>query len=424
MTNDKHTKLVEVYITKLVYGGRGIGELPDRKKIFVWNTLPGETVLVRLIKSRRSYDEAIAEKIIKPSIDRETPKDADYLSTSPWQMMSFEAENRYKKDIIQELLIQQRVDVQTIDGPTYDDRMWHYRNKMEYSFAGYENDLHLAQYGRSSHNLRVVEGSALAMPAIDELANNMCILLSRSGVKPKDLKSLIIRSTQNKNLVASLFVSNTLFPYLELPKELKGLRVHYSQSDNLGPHQAKQLYEIGDCSLEDELLNHKFIYDVDSFFQINLPVFEQALNRIKTSCQSSEVVDMYAGVGSMGLNIASSRVDLVEFDTRMVKLARINAERLNIKAHVIEASTENALKYIVPNKPVIFDPPRSGLHNKIISKLLVARPFKIAYLSCNPATQARDLFRLQAEYKITYFEVFNFFPRTPEIETLAILTAK
>src|SRR5665213_1849446 len=106
MTNDKLTKLSEVHITKLVYGGRGIGELPDGKKIFVWNALPGETVLVRLIKSRRTYGEAVAEKIIKSSLDRETPKDADYLSTSPWQMMSFGAENRYKKDIIQELLIQ------------------------------------------------------------------------------------------------------------------------------------------------------------------------------------------------------------------------------------------------------------------------------------------------------------------------------
>lgn len=421
---DKLTELKEVRITKLVYGGRGIGELPDGKKIFVWNALPGETVSVRLIKRRQTYDEGVAEKITNPSLDRETPKEANYLATSPWQMMSFEAENRYKKNITQELLHQQKVHVSTVHGPTYDNRMWHYRNKMEYSFAGNENGLHLALHERSSHNLRLVEGSVLAMPAIDKLANDMCILLSKSGVKVKDLKSIIVRSTQDKNLAVSLFVLNKLFPHLELPKDLKGLRVYYSPDENLRTNQIKQLYEIGDCRLEDELLNHKFIYDVDSFFQINLPVFEKALNRIKTYCQSDEIVDMYAGVGSIGLNLASTCADLVELNSGMAKLARINAERLNIKANVMEASTENALEYILPNKPIIFDPPRSGLHNRILSKILEVRPFKIAYLSCNPATQARDLYKLQPEYNVTYFGVFNFFPRTPEIETLAILTAK
>jgi 23S rRNA (uracil1939-C5)-methyltransferase len=424
MTNARLTKLEEVQITKLVYGGRGLGELPNGKKIFVWNALPGELVSVRLIKSRRAYDEGIAEKIIKVSADREILLEPTYLSTSPWQMMSFAAENRYKKDITRELLLNQKVVVSSINGPTYDQRLWHYRNKMEYSFVDYENKIHLALHERSSHNLSVIGGSNLAIPALDMVANNICILLSKTGVKAKDLKSVIVRCTQNKRLAASLFVLNKSFPYLELPKELNGLRVHHSQPTSYNSVQTKKLYEVGDCTLEDELLNHKLIYDVDSFFQINLPVFELALERIKTYCQSTEIVDMYAGVGSIGLNVASSNVDLVELNPDMAVMARKNAERLKVKALVIEASTDNALEYIVPNKTIIFDPPRSGLHAKIISKILEVRPYRIAYLSCNPSTQARDLYWLQSAYNITYFEVFNFFPRTPEIETLAILDAK
>ena len=78
----------------------------------------------------------------------------------------------------------------------------------------------------------------------------------------------------------------------------------------------------------------------------------------------------------------------------------------------------------MPDKTIIFDPPRAGLHDKVVQKTLEALPPKVMYLSCNPATQARDLALLQEAYEITYFEGFNFFPHTPHIETLAVLTKK
>jgi 23S rRNA (uracil1939-C5)-methyltransferase len=91
---------------------------------------------------------------------------------------------------------------------------------------------------------------------------------------------------------------------------------------------------------------------------------------------------------------------------------------------VVETSSETALDYIVADKPVIFDPPRAGLHDKVVARTLEVLPPRIAYLSCNPATQARDLAKLTESYTITYFEAFNFFPHTPHIETLAILERK
>ena len=91
---------------------------------------------------------------------------------------------------------------------------------------------------------------------------------------------------------------------------------------------------------------------------------------------------------------------------------------------VVEASTEKALQYITSGVPVIFDPPRAGLHPKVVEAVLAALPPRIIYLSCNPATHARDLARLQTDYDIEHFQIFNFFPRTPHIETLAVLTLK
>jgi 23S rRNA (uracil1939-C5)-methyltransferase len=186
----------------------------------------------------------------------------------------------------------------------------------------------------------------------------------------------------------------------------------------------KLLQETGDVGLQDELLSKTFHYDVDSFFQVNLPIFEKVLARIKEQCQSDSITDMYAGVGSIGLSVAKKYVELVELDKNSAEMARGNAAASGLDAHVIEASTEKALEYISGAEPVVFDPPRAGLHYKVVARVLEVMPPQVIYLSCNPATQARDLAKLQSAYEIDFFEVYNFFPRTPHIETLAVLSRK
>ena len=127
---------------------------------------------------------------------------------------------------------------------------------------------------------------------------------------------------------------------------------------------------------------------------------------------------MYAGVGSIGLSVAGSEVQLIEADAATAAMARVNA------AEVIESPSEKVLEYIPSDRTVIFDPPRAGLHDKVVQHTLAVLPPKIIYLSCNPATQARDLAQLQQAYDITFFEGYNFFPHTPHIETLAVLNRR
>jgi 23S rRNA (uracil1939-C5)-methyltransferase len=124
------------------------------------------------------------------------------------------------------------------------------------------------------------------------------------------------------------------------------------------------------------------------------------------------------------LSVAKQAVELVELDPATAAMARLNAAASGIEAKVTEGDTANAIQSIVSDQPVIFDPPRAGLHTKVIERVLEAKPPQIVYLSCNPATHARDLKLLENAYKITHFEVFNFFPRTPHIETLAVLECK
>ncbi len=409
----------EVKVTKLVHGGQGLAELPDGRKVFVWNALPGETVKARIFKQKRSYAEAIAEEIITASPERIAPLEENYLATSPWQIMDYAAENRYKSDIVRELFAHEKVTLPTFGDALTSGPEWNYRNKMEYSFWGDDEGLHLALHQRGSHGKQIVNGSKLALPAVDEAANVLCLQLGKLQARAGDLKTIIVRANQKGDAVAALFTKLTKFTKIELPPELKGLRVYHSNPKSPASVRTKLIYELGDVTLQDQLLGKSFEYDVDSFFQVNLPVFELALERIKHANIADSLIDMYAGVGSIGLSAQTKNVTLVELDAPTAKMARHNATEQN--ADVVEASTEKALEYITSESPVIFDPPRAGLHPKVVERVLEVMPPQITYLSCNPATHARDLGLLQESYAIISFEVFNFFPRTPHIETLAIL---
>lgn len=419
--------LETVRIDKLVHGGQGLGTLSDGRKVFVWNALPGEVVRARIIKKKRSYSEAIAEEVVEASPERVVPREANYLATSPWQMMTFAAENTHKAVIVDELFAHEKVSLPTHEGVVTAGPEWQYRNKMEYSFWGDDDGIHLALHRRGSHGKEIVAGSCLAMPALDAGASALCAQLSKLQTRAGDLKTIIVRSSQAGHVVAALYTKLEKFTKLELPKELQGLRVYHSNPKSPASVATKLLYELGDVRLQDELLGRSFMYDVESFFQVNLPVYGRALSRIREYV-AADPVDMYAGVGSIGLSVSQKQALLVELDPATAAMARENlaaaVKTSGISGEVVEASTEKALEYITANHPVIFDPPRAGLHTKVVERCLEVRPPRIIYLSCNPATQARDLALLQTQYRVEHFEVYNFFPRTPHIETLAVLRAK
>ncbi|HEX8762564.1 MAG TPA: TRAM domain-containing protein [Candidatus Saccharimonadales bacterium] len=413
-----------VVIEKLVHGGQGLGTMADGRKIFVWGALPGEKVSFRILKKKRSFVEAIAQDIVDASPLRIAPRESNYLATSPWQIISIDAENNYKKQIVAELFTQAHVPLSDFT-MTAAGNEWHYRNKMEYSFWGDEDGLHLALHNRGSHQKTIVQGSELALPAVDKAALSLLHELQKLEIRAGDLKTIIVRCSQKGRAVASLFVKPKTFPNLPLPSELQGLRVYHSNPKSPASVPTKLLAEQGNVHLTDTLLVTSFTYDADSFFQVNIPVFEQALSRIKDHLAGAKkIVDMYAGTGSIGLSVAAEHVDLIELDPATAAMARINATLSQAHTQVIEASTEKVLDYIPSDVPVIYDPPRAGLHDKVVERTLEALPPKIIYLSCNPATQARDLAKLIQKYDISFFEGFNFFPHTPHIETLAVLERK
>lgn len=175
-------------------------------------------------------------------------------------------------------------------------------------------------------------------------------------------------------------------------------------------------------NLSDELLDRKYSYSPNGFFQINLPVYKMVLKEIAKTMDDSPLLDLYAGVGSIGLSVAKEgqKLTLVEVNGAAVEEMKNNAaDRPNTEC--ILAKSEDVTEYITPDCIVILDPPRAGCDKKLIDKLLEVQPKKIIYLSCNPITQARDVAMLAAVYNCSAAQPYNFFPRTPHIENLITL---
>lgn len=429
----------EVTIEKLVHGGQGLSRLSDGRKVFVWNALPGEIVRAKITKKRRDYAEGIVEEVIIPSHERIEPLDAAYLSTSPWQMMTWQAENKYKIDILKETFTRENVNLPefnfiaagkagpvcfsesefisegSMENPT---GVFHYRNKMEYSFWADDDGLHLALFHRASHSKQIVQGSSIARPEIDTVANHILEILNKNGVRGSQLKTVVLRTNTNGEVIAALFVKDDNFPSIDFSGICKGVTVVYSNPKSPASVVTKELYAVGHLELTEIIRGTSLTYGVNSFFQVNIPVFEKALDVIARHTTGKDgVVDMYAGVGAIGLCVGAEK--LVELDSYNLEMAKRNAVGKDVE--IIHASTEQSLEHITSDTTVIFDPPRAGLHEKVVERILEVQPEKIVYVSCNPSTQARDLARLISCYEIEFFEGYNFFPRTPHVESLAVL---
>lgn len=412
--------LEEIKIDKLVNGGQGLGHLSDGRVAFVWNALPGEIVRARILRQKRQYIEALAEQIVESSPLRTTPRDEAYLSTSPWQIISQEGELKAKQDIMLELLRVGKIlfkDISIHDSLT----QWHYRNKMEYSFWGDDDGLHLALHKRGSKQKQIVRGSSLAIKAVDEAAYSLVDSLAKAGIRASRLKTVVLRSSQEEEVIGSLFVTDREFPKIELPKGLKGLRVYFSNPKSPASVMTELIDELGENIIEDKILGNSFVYDADSFFQVNLGIYESALRSIRAVNIKEPVIDMYSGVGSIGLSLDSNSVKLVELSPVSAKYAQLNTDNSAKDAEVINASAEQSLDYMPEAGTLIVDPPRAGLHDKITRKTLEQKPTKIIYLSCNPSTLVRDIALLSSSYMLKSLELFNFFPKTPHIESLSVL---
>ncbi|MDD3035947.1 MAG: TRAM domain-containing protein [Candidatus Saccharimonadaceae bacterium] len=422
--------VVNVKLEKIVGGGQAIGTLDDGRKIFVWGGLPNETVKVQVTKKKSKLAEGMVTEVIKPSKERVEPHDLDsYLSTSPWQITRFEIEQKYKAELIKEAFDLHNVELPNPIEVYTDDKQYEYRNKIEFSWYWNKNtdQLDLAFFKRGSHNKIPVNETSLARPEINRAANAIRDLLRRKNIGSYSLKTLLIRCNDIGNISAQIYVKNKNvefsiddFKFLNI----QGLELIYSNPQSPASIITERLKSFGQIKLNDMILGVPFSYPPESFFQINIPVYEQALRDIKKYVDTKKpTIDLYSGVGTIGLTIGGKDTTLVEIDENAYLEMVANIKNLNRKDEVraILSPSEKVLEYIDSESLIIVDPPRAGMHKDLVGRLLETTPERIIYLSCNPVTQARDISLLSEKYKVAFHRGYNFFPRTPHIENLVIL---
>ncbi|MCA9335510.1 class I SAM-dependent RNA methyltransferase [Candidatus Saccharibacteria bacterium] len=423
-------------LEKIVGGGQALGTLENGRKAFVWGGLPGEKVTIRVTKKKSHFVEGIVTQVLQASPERTEPLDPEsYLSTSPWQVMSFEAEQHYKAALIEEafelhdIVLPDPIEVST------DGRVSHYRNKVEFSFFGFEDTesnyeyLKLAFFQRGGKGkIPVATCSLLPAPMMD-LALDICAYLESVQVTARQLKTLLIRCDQQGNCVWQLYIKEEVCGFMSEHEaagfKAQGGEVIYSDPRSPASRITKRLLSVGNVVLTDTILGVPFRYATEGFFQVNIPVYEQALSDMKQWIKSeAPIVDLYSGVGSIGLTIGGDACTLIEIDENAVREMKRNIKEQASGATAVHAASEKALDYITSEQVVIVDPPRAGMHQAVIDKLLETAPPRIIYLSCNPVTQARDVALLSEKYGIRAHRGYNFFPRTPHIEHLVILDKK
>ena len=519
-------------LEKIVGDGQVLGTLADGRKCFVWGGLPGEMVTVRVTKKKSHFVKAIVEEMISPSPDRIQPRDPDsYLSTSPWQIMPLEIEQIYKRQLIDDAFTLHNVALPAAIDIYCNNVAYGYRNKVEFSWYsksvvsravsqkksglalagpgllsddtrgvnthsdrdGLSGDtLDLAFFRRGSKGKIVVNGTSLTHPEINNLARAIRDLLRHKRVAARQLKTLLIRCDQSGSCVWQLYIKDHLPEIITADEAAKlpaqGGEIIYSDPRSPASRITERLVHFGDTTLTDTILGVPFRYACEGFFQINIPVYEQALRDMrqwmshsrsdnqqrvisqkksgqhreskqhgssnsfsegfafpasvrqerqldqlaarrpeeKDVCETGEpALDLYAGVGTIGLTIGGGNVTLVEINADAVREMQRNIAELDrTDARAVLAPSEQALDHITGKEIVIVDPPRAGLHPDVVATLLQKLPPRIIYLSCNPVTQARDVALLQQNYRIVHHRGYNFFPRTPHIEHLVILDKK
>ena len=412
-----------IRIEKVIPGGQGLATLEDGKKAFFWNALPGEVIEeYQVTKNKSHYIEGVATKISNNSKHRVEPRDDCYLSTSPWQIIDYDYELKLKPELVVEIFREHHIDINTPEIYT-DGKDYYYRNKMEYALY-WDHDtekIHLALHQRGSHRKIPIVSSSIERPEIFQRATEIINRLNSNHEEARKYQSLLLRCNQNGEVSGGLY-------------------------ENHRPHQQFP-------PLTDEILGHTYTYSPNGFFQINLPVYEQTLQVIKSHIATDKVLDLYSGVGTIGLSVARDHcLTSVECDkyayselvkncaegvfeggpepskarssaTTPVATEVVDAPPKN-SPRTILAKSEEVVSYIEPDQTVILDPPRAGCDKRLIDKLIEIIPEKIIYLSCNPATQARDVALLLEKYHIDEIKTFNFFPHTPHIENLVILSRK
>ncbi len=460
----KKGEIVSLDIESLAFGGMGVAHMGDLI-VFVQNAIPGQRVTARILKKRSSYLQAKRMAVEIESTDFQSPPCThfEYCGGCTFQNLTYSVQLTAKagqvKDIFQRIGGFREVQIEPIVGC---EEVFHYRNKMEFTFSnrrfvtGLDEDLP-RDYVLGAHTT----GKFDKILNIDQcwlqpqICNDILITVKRKvrelGLPPYDIlhhtglmRFLIIRTSEATgevmvNLVTTEDAREKLRPLVdELTSAFPAI---VSIVNNITTRKSdvstgeKEIVLSGRDHLIDTIGNLTFRISANSFFQTNTRQALTLYKIVRDHCQlsgSETVFDLYCGAGSISLFVASRAKEVLGFELvpSAIRDALENTELNTIhNVHFIEGDLMEIFRKSpdiskLPSPDVlIIDPPRAGLHPHTLTDILTLAPQRIVYVSCNPSTQARDVKLLcEGGYTLGKIIPVDMFPHTPHIETVAILT--
>jgi 23S rRNA (uracil1939-C5)-methyltransferase len=434
---------LELSVDALAHGGAGVAR-SDGYVVFVRGAVPGDRVRARITKSKRSFGEADALELIEPSPDRVEPV-APHPG-APWQVLPYERQLEEKERQVRDALTR----LGGFDEPPVEPIVaavepLRYRNKVEYSFGEDDDGELVLGFHRPGRwdVIDHVEQDILASERVDTLRDAVAAWCRDQGLSAWDrrdqsglLRNLAVREGRRTGQLQARLVTSpgTSFQADAFAASIPADSVVWTRAAGVAETTRDGENELlkGQPWVEEELSGLRFRISPDAFFQTNTEMAERLYREaidLAALSGRERVLDLYCGIGTIASAMALDAAEVwgVEIVERAVADAIENARLNGIdNAHFFAGDIRTAMRPLLERsgKPdvVVVDPPRAGLSNKVVRRLLEAEAERIVYVSCNPTTLAPNARQVvDAGYELRTVRPVDMFPQTPHIESVALL---
>ncbi|WP_128837336.1 23S rRNA (uracil(1939)-C(5))-methyltransferase RlmD, partial [Streptococcus sp. DD11] len=437
----KKNDVIEVEIVDLSHEGAGIAKI-DGLVFFVENALPGELIHMRVLKVNKKIGFGKVEEFLRTSDQRNQNLDMAYLRTGIADLghLSYPAQLDFKRKQVKDSLykIAGIADAEVLPTLGMDEPL-HYRNKAQVPVRRVKDQLETGFFRKHSHDLLPIEDFYIQDPVIDQVILFTRDLLRRFDIKPYDekertglIRSLVVRRGHYSGEIMVILVTTRpkIFRMDQLVERLLAAfpaiksimqNINDQPGNAIFGKEFRTLY--GQDYITDCMLGNDFQIAAPAFYQVNTEMAEKLYQTaIDFSGLTAEdmVLDAYSGIGTIGLSVAKQvkQVYGVEVIPEAVENSQKNAALNGItNASYVCAAAEKAiqdwLKEGIRPNVILVDPPRKGLTESFIKASAAMQPDKITYISCNPATMARDIKLYQEQgYILKQVQPVDLFPQT------------
>lgn len=441
-----------VSVERMSYGAAAVGRLASGKTVFVEGGAPGDVAEVVLLEEKPSFARARIERVLEPSPARvQAGASAGAACAAcvqgcggcPWGHLAYEAQLEAKRShVVQALVRTARFESERAEALVAacipSKREWGYRNKLELGASLDERGTFLLGFhGEGAQNVLPADSCPLAHKLIEKTPKALRgALRYLQGSQDLGIFRVGVRgSVRTKDLEVALWTKPGAFPRAAAAKTLKSaVRATSIVRVLADPGKARVVKKVeileGKGHWEERFVDpeSRFLTSAPSFFQVNTAQAEKLCNLVLEGLgleRGMFVADLYAGGGTFSVPLAKAGMDVaaVESAGSSVRDLRRNADRNNVQVEVIGGDAARELPELGYLDALVVDPPRAGLAKGVAEDIAAAEPERVAYVSCDPQTWARDAARFeQCGYRLRSAVPVDLFPQTYHVETVSIFT--